>query len=125
MPNYREANLQKWRIKNLYDNKLPNRSFPVPNCKYVAIAKAYLGRSKFSVATKKKIAACINRKAKKLGCNVTKKAKATFEDLSPELQKLAEDKIFKATIELVEQSLKNEGMDLDFSDCPEEDCIQQ
>jgi ribosome maturation protein Sdo1 len=62
-----------------------------------------LGRSKYSKATKKKIAACINRKAKQLGCKVTKKAKADI--------KLTSD-IFKSTKELVEESIKNPGVDL-------------
>ena len=44
----------------------PNRSFPVNDCKHAATAKAFLGRSKFSKATKKKIAACIHRRAKAL-----------------------------------------------------------
>lgn len=96
----------------------PNRSFPVPDCKHVATAKAYLGRSKFSASTKKKIAACINRKAKQLGCNVSKKAKAgypKFIELSYEEKKLYSADIFKTTKELVDQSIKNPGMDLDFS----------
>jgi len=54
----------------------PNRSFPVPDCKHVGTAKAYLNRSNFSKSTKQKIAACINRKAKQLGCTPGKPAKA-------------------------------------------------
>ena len=65
---------------------MPGRSFPVPDCEHVRVAKTYLGRSKFSKSTKQKIAACINRKAKALKCNVTKKAKAyteySYESLS-------------------------------------------
>jgi len=57
----------------------PGRSFPVPDCKHVGTAKAYLGRSKFTPAQKKSIAACINRKAKQLGCTPGKPAKAEFE----------------------------------------------
>jgi len=91
----------------------PNRSFPVPDCKHVAIAKAYLGRSKFSKATKKKIAACINRKAKELGCKTTKKAKA-FIELSYEQKKLYSGEIFITTKQLVEESIKTPGMDLDL-----------
>ena len=91
----------------------PGRSFPIPDCKHVAIAKAYLGRSKFSKATKKKIAACINRKAKQLGCKVTKKAKADIE-LTKDEKSLYNSDIFKSTKELVEKSIKNPEMDLDF-----------
>lgn len=91
----------------------PNRSFPVPDCKHVAVAKTYLGRSKFSQSTKKKIAACINRKAKQLGCNTSKKAKA-FIELSYEQKQLYSSDIFATTKTLVEESLKNPDMELDF-----------
>ncbi len=99
----------------------PNRSFPVPDCKHVAVAKAYLGRSKFSAATKKKIAACINRKAKQLGCGVSKKAKAdiNFDDYYPKYIELAQDEknlysseVFEVTRKLVEESIKNPDMEL-------------
>jgi len=99
----------------------PNRSFPIPDCKHVAVAKSYLGRSKFSASTKKKIAACINRKAKSLGCNVSKKAKAEktkkFIELSYEQKKIYSSDVFATTKELVEESIKNPDMDLDFTGC--------
>ena len=101
----------------------PGRSFPVPDCQHVATAKAYLGRSKFSESTKKKIAACINRRAKQLGCNVSKKAKASEEEIYPkfielrkEQKKLYSSDVFADTKKLVEESIKNPGMELDF-DC--------
>ena len=97
----------------------PNKSFPIPDCKHAAIAKTYLGRSKFPAATKKKIAACINRKAKALKCNVSKKAKANLLEFSFVERSLADSEIFKTTRELVDQSIENEGMELDFSDFPE------
>ena len=87
----------------------PNRSFPVPDCQHVATAKAYLKRSKFSQATKKRIAACINRKSKALGCKPGKSAKASVS--------LVDNEIFRTTRELVEASVKNEGMELQFIDC--------
>ena len=99
----------------------PGRSFPVPDCKHVGVAKTYLARAKFSAATKKKIAACINRKAKSLGCTPGKKAKASdsWEDYFPKYVELSTDEkqiyssdVFTYTKELVEQSLKNPGMDL-------------
>jgi len=100
----------------------PNRSFPVPDCKHVAIAKAYLNRSNFSKSTKQKIAACINRKAKQLGCKVSKPAKTkgtiTWDDLSFSEVALADTTIFKTTKELVEQSLKSKKeMELTFDEC--------
>ena len=105
----------------------PDRSFPVPDCKHVATAKAYLGRSKFSKATKKKIAACINRKAKQLGCNVSKKAKAHYDEagkfeynrfieLSAEEKKLYTSDVFKATRKLVDNSMKSPNSDLFTTD---------
>jgi len=94
----------------------PNRSFPVPDCKHVGVAKAYLGRANFSAATKKRIAACINRKAKALGCDVSKKAKADLE------MALFDDPIFESTKLLVEQSVQTPNMELDWTDFVEEDC---
>ncbi len=97
----------------------PGRSFPVPDCKHVSTAKAYLGKSKFSIATKKKIAACINRKAKQLGCPGTIPAKAgiefSYKMMSKEEQKLYDSKIFESTKKLVEASIESPGMVLDFS----------
>ena len=91
----------------------PNRSFPVNDCKHASTAKSFLKRSKFSQATKKRIAACINRKAKSMGCPAGKPAKADIEIA----KKLEDAEIFKTTRELVEQSLENEGMELDFANC--------
>jgi len=92
----------------------PGRSFPVPDCKHVAVAKTYLSRAKFSASTKKKIAGCINRKAKQLGCGVSKKAKASFIELSYEQKQLYSSDVFSETKRLVEESISNPGMDLDF-----------
>jgi len=95
----------------------PNKSFPVPDCKHVAVAKAYLGRAKFSKEAKAKIAACINKKAKKLGCSSTKKAKATreypiFIELSYEQKKLYSSPAFKTTKYLVESSIERPDLKL-------------
>ena len=91
----------------------PNRSFPVPDCKHVATAKAFLGRSKFSKSTKKKIAACINRKAKQLGCTPGKKAKAIkYIELSTEQKQLYSSDVFLTTRELVEESIKSPDLEL-------------
>ncbi len=99
----------------------PNRSFPVPDCKHVAVAKAYLGKAKFSKEAKKKIAACINRKAKALGCTTTKKAKAGREyliyiELSYEQKQLYTSEAFKTTRALVDDSLLNHNMEVSFID---------
>ncbi len=105
----------------------PDRSFPCPDCNHVSAAKAFLGRSKFSKATKKKIAACINRKAKQLGCNVSKKAKAhndeegkfeynRFIELSAEEKKLYTSDVFKETKKIVDASVKSPDGDLFTTD---------
>lgn len=97
----------------------PGRSFPCQDCAHVRAAKVYLGRSKFSKSTKKKIAACINRRAKLLKCGVTKKAKAGVKGLYPKYVELLKDERslyssedFKSTKKLVDQSLKSPGLDI-------------
>jgi len=96
----------------------PGRSFPVPDCKHVGVAKAYLARAKFSKSAKQKIAACINSKAKALGCTPGKKAKASeevlpkFIELSYEQKQLYSSDIFESTKQLVEESLKNPELEL-------------
>ncbi len=101
----------------------PGRSFPVNDCQHAATAKAYLGRSKFSASTKKKIAACINRRAKALGCKPGKKAKASewtagyypkYIELAHEEKELYSSEMFAETKQLVEESIKSPDMDLDW-----------
>jgi hypothetical protein len=84
----------------------------------VRVAKTYLNRSKFSKATKQRIAACINRKAKALGCPGTKPAKAKGS-----LEELMNSDIFKTTKLLVEESNKNPDMELEFGE--EEECKKE
>jgi len=97
----------------------PQKSFPCNDCKHVSAAKAYLGRSKFSASTKKKIATCINKKAKQLGCGSANKAKAFVEypkfiSLSYEEKKLYSSEIFKETKHIVDESIKTPEKDLVF-----------
>lgn len=80
----------------------PHESFPITDCKHVAVAKAYLDKSKFSDTAKAKIAACINRKAKALKCEVSVPAKAAVNDFGD---------LFMPTECLVNMSLKNDGLD--------------
>lgn len=101
----------------------PGRSFPVNDCAHVRAAKVYLKRSHFSAATQAKIAACINRKAKALGCPGTKPAKAKGEiELSAQEVALMDSKIFESTKKLVEQSIETPDMDLEWSDWEECGC---
>lgn len=95
----------------------PGRSFPVNDCAHVRAAKVYLKRSKFSKSTQQKIASCINRKAKALGCPGTKPAKAKGT-IDTELANLMESDIFMPTKELVEESIGTPDMDLTFEDDP-------
>jgi len=57
----------------------PDKTFPVPDCKHAAVAMAMLNwpavKKKYSAAQRKKIAACIMRVAKRLGCPMAKKKK--------------------------------------------------
>lgn len=53
----------------------PGRSFPVPDCAHVTAARRLIGRFK---GNKAGILACVNRKAKSLGCD---KSKDAFEPL--------------------------------------------
>ena len=98
----------------------PGRSFPVPDCKHVAVAKTYLARAKFSKSTKDKIAACINRKAKALGCDVSKKAKAyveySYDALTKEQKALYDSDAFEITRDLVDASIETPDLDL-FCGC--------
>lgn len=49
----------------------PNRSFPVPDCAHVTAARRLIGRYK-GPGDKSKILACVNSKAKALGCGGSK-----------------------------------------------------
>lgn len=93
----------------------PGRSFPVHDCAHVRAAKVYLNRSKFSKSTKQKIAGCINRKAKALGCPGTKpaKAKGTIDEA---LANLMETEVFESTVEIVNKSIETPDMDLSWED---------
>jgi hypothetical protein len=65
----------------------PNRSFPVNDCSHVTAAKRLLGRAKVSEATKSKIHACVDRKAKSMGCGGEKGEK---KDAAPQVLTLTD-----------------------------------
>ena len=50
----------------------PNRTFPVPDCAHVTAALRLLGRAKVSEDVKRRIRACVMRKAKAMGCPAAK-----------------------------------------------------
>jgi len=106
----------------------PRRSFPCPDCRHVASAKAYLNRSNFSKSTKAKIAACINRKGRQLGCSKGKpaKVKGSFDDvrwkeLTVAEQVIADSEIFETTRELVRLSIEDENFTLDWNEVEEQE----
>lgn len=50
----------------------PDRSFPVPDCAHVTAARRLIGRFKGSDSEKKKILACVNRRARSMKCGSSK-----------------------------------------------------
>ncbi len=93
----------------------PERSFPVPDCIHYTAALRLLNRSKFSDATKAKIRSCVMRKGKKMGCpGASDKKKETSSYLTLDMQELYDSPEFASTKKLVEGSITNSGMDLDF-----------
>lgn len=81
-----DAKLSTKKRKDLPDSTFcgPNRSFPVPDCAHVTAARRLIGRYK-GPGNKEKILACINRKAKKLGCDKTKSSKDNIGENMSEL----------------------------------------
>lgn len=99
--------------KKLKDSQFcgPGRSFPVNDCAHYTAALRMLSRSKYSDATKAKIRACVNRKGKAMGC--TKK-----KEKSEDIEALINSDVFKTTRDMVEESINNPGMGLEFpKDC--------
>ena len=47
----------------------PERSFPVPDCAHVTAARRLIGRAKLSEDQKKRVLACVDRKAKAMSCD--------------------------------------------------------
>jgi len=76
-----DAKLTTKQRKALPDSDFcgPNRSFPAQDCAHVTSARRLVGRAKVGAATKAKILACVNRKAKKLGCGSSDNFAITYE----------------------------------------------
>lgn len=85
----------------------PGRSFPVNDCAHYTAALRLLNRSKYSDSTKAKIRACVNRRGKAMGC-VKKKSKAG------DIEDIINSDVFKITRDMVEESINNPGMNLEF-----------
>ncbi len=69
----KDAKLSSERRKSLASSVFcgPNRSFPVPDCAHVTAARRLVGRYN-GEGSKESILACVNRKAKRLGCDSRK-----------------------------------------------------
>jgi hypothetical protein len=74
-----DATLSAEQRKGLKSNTFcgPDRSFPCPDCAHVTAARRLIGRYK-GPGKKSTILACVNRKAKSMGCD---KSKNSFEPL--------------------------------------------
>jgi hypothetical protein len=84
----------------------PNRSFPVPDCAHVTAARRLIGRAKVGSATKARILACVNRKAKAMGCGANKSRDAySDEKLESISDKQLEQLYRKIDEELVKREL--------------------
>ena len=88
----------------------PGKSFPVNDCAHYTAALRMLSRSKFSDSTKKNIHACITRRGKTMGC--IKKEKSDIGLTEAEINDIISLEIFNETRALVEQSIKNPGLEL-------------
>lgn len=60
----------------------PNRSFPVPDCAHVTAARRLIGRAKLSDSQKKRVLACVSRKARSLGCDKSSSKKDSIVTLT-------------------------------------------
>jgi hypothetical protein len=96
----------------------PGKSFPINDCSHYTAGLRLLNRAKFSDTTKAKIKSCIMSKGKKMGCS-NKSEKSSY--LTLEMQSLYDSPEFAATKALIEESIKNPDMDLDFSTVQIED----
>ena len=96
----------------------PNRSFPVPDCAHVTAARRLIGRYK-GPGSKAKILACVNRKAKKLGCKSSKDSETAkvLAELQKKHEALTKEKEGQdAKIAALEQSIKEKDSLIQASD---------
>jgi hypothetical protein len=103
----------------------PDRSFPVPDCAHVTAAKRLIGRYK-GPGSKTKILACVNRKAKALGCDKSKDSENHADEGNVKVLPCQEDSLkamkddelrnlfHVAELELINRDLK---LQRECSDC--------
>ena len=98
----------------------PDRSFPVPDCAHVTAARRLIGRYK-GPGSKTKILACVNRKAKALGCDGSKKDEQTLQEPQTdkfkvptcEMIKTLEDQETKNLFNLIESEMITRNLKLE------------
>lgn len=106
----------------------PNRSFPIPDCAHVTAAKRLIGRAKASESTKDKIMACVNKKAKNMGCDSEDSATETqsiedrFNELQQKYDHLAEQ--FKELLSKLITKDENNVENIEVNDTKEVDSIE-
>ena len=99
----------------------PNRSYPVSDCAHYTAALRLINRSKFSDATKARIRSCVISKGKKMNCpGANDKKKETSSYLTLDMQELYDSPEFASTKILIEKSIDNPNMELDWTDYQEE-----
>lgn len=101
----RDAKLSAGDRKKLKSSTFcgPDKSFPVPDCAHVIAARRLVGKYK-GPGNKESILACVNRKAKRMGCDKTEDTfeefdAAFFDKLEDEQLTQLHDSIHEAFIE--------------------------
>ena len=106
----------------------PNRSFPIPDCAHVTAAKRLIGRAKASESTKDKIMACVNKKARNMGCDSedsvteTQNIEDRFNELQQKYDHLAEQ--FKELLSKLITKDENNVENIEVNDTKEVDSIE-
>jgi len=120
----RDAKLSAEQRKNLKPSTFcgPNKSFPVPDCPHVTAARRLISRYQ-GPGKKDAILACVNRKAKALGCDGKKAdegdacgGKKTKDELLEQRQALLDQ------LQAVDAELQSR---FDFSPDPCPDCVSK
>lgn len=94
----------------------PDRSFPVPDCAHVTAARRLIERYEGS-GSKEKILACVERKAKRMGCDKKDSQSDDFGSYTPESFDNHSDEELKQMLNGLKKTLEERGMIC--SDCDE------
>jgi DNA-binding ferritin-like protein len=125
---YADAELSSEAREKLSDKDFcgPDRSFPVHDCAHVTAARRLIGRAKLSEDQKKSVLACVDRKAKALGCDSEQdSAPCACDSLQVKIDTLMSD--YRASLELATKlqgevdSLKEKLAALDTASEPSHD----